>query len=317
MQVSRMLRALLSPTALRDATAAVRHGPYGDAFAITRPWLRALGVAALSAAFLIGLILFLGVVVGIAAAAGVQLIDPEVLTGEANLGLADETRFIAVLAVILFLMAVAVLGAAMIVYRRGPGVFLWPASGGQWRLLGVGFLVLMAIGFIQWPIIAWLEPGETPPLFDLSEPPRTRVIYALAAAAGLFVAAAAEEIAFRGVLLRVTAALTRRVWVLCLANGLIFSAIHLDPDPVAFVSRAVSGVIWTWATLRLGGIAFGVGAHWANNLFIAWFLEPISRAAVPGQPIPPAYLLFEVVTALAVLVAVELLARGRPNPPGR
>lgn len=193
MQVSRMLRALLSPAALREAALDIRRGPYGDAFLVTRPWLRALGLVALGAALLIGLILLLGVAVGIAAAAGVQLIDPDILTGEADLGLDEEIRFIGALAVILFLMAVAVLGAAMIVYRRGPGPFLWPTPGGQWRLLGVGFVVLMAIGFIQWPIIAWLEPGGAPPLFDRSEPTQTRAIYALAAAIGLFAAAAARK----------------------------------------------------------------------------------------------------------------------------
>jgi membrane protease YdiL (CAAX protease family) len=311
-----MLRILLSPAALRDAALAVRHGPYGVGLAVRRPWLRLLGVALLAALLLVGTALIVGVAAAIAGLYGVQFIDPDILSAAApDLTLDEEIRFIAALAVTLFLMSVAVLGAAMIVYRRGLGTFLWPRPQGGWRLLGLGFVVMMAVAFIQWPIANWLEPGGVAPLFDPSETTRTRLLYALVSAVGLLAAAASEEIAFRGVLLRATATLTRRVWLLCLVNGVLFSAIHLDPDPTSFVARAMSGAVWTWATLRLGGIAFGVGAHWANNLFIVWFLEPISKAAVPGRPIPAPYLLFEVFTVLVIFVAVELLARGRPAPP--
>ena len=122
-------------------------------------------------------------------------------------------------------------------------------------------------------------------------------------------AAAGEEIAFRGVLLRITAGLTQRLWLILLINGLLFSAVHWDPDPVAFVARAASGMVWCWAALRLGNLAFAIGAHLANNLFIALLLAPISEAALPGQGIPVEVLGLEAVSLLAVLIAVELLAR--------
>ena len=92
---------------------------------------------------------------------------------------------------------------------------------------------------------------------------------------------------------------------------MLFSAIHLDPDPVAFVARAASGMIWAWAALRLGNLAFAIGAHLANNLFIALLLAPISEAAVPGQALPLSTLGLEAVSLLVVLIFIELLARRR------
>ena len=113
------------------------------------------------------------------------------------------------------------------------------------------------------------------------------------------------------VLLRITAGFTRSLWLILLINGVLFAAIHWDPDPVAFVARAASGMVWAWAALRLGNLAFAIGAHLANNLFIALLLAPISEAAVPGRDLPVEILGLEAVTLLAVLVAVEILARRR------
>ena len=161
----------------------------------------------------------------------------------------------------------------------------------------------------------------------MSQPLDARLTYAGAAAAGLLVAAAGEEIAFRGVLLRMTGGLTRSLIVVLRLNGVLFSAIHMDPDPVAFAARATSGMVWAWAALRLGSLAFAIGAHLANNLFIALLLAPISVAAVPGQAMAPEGLAIQATTLLVVLIFVELLARRRgatrpsagavPPPPDR
>lgn len=311
-----MLRHLLSPAALRQAADAARRGPYVEGAATERPWLRLLAFVALSAAFLIGLMIVITLIGVVAATLGFVLIDPALLDGtRRNIPLAEEIPFVVALAVILMLLALSLLAAAMFVYRKPAKAFLWPDQRAGWRQLGVGFLILMAVGFIQWPLVAWLEPGRVGPILDLSETLQTRLLYAAAIAVALFFAAAAEEIAFRGVLLRILGGLTKHVWVLLLLNGVLFSLIHLDPDPVAFVARALSGMVWAWAALRLGGIAFGLGAHWANNLFISWFLEPISSAAMPAQGLPAPYLAAELVTTLLVFIAVEMLARGRAARP--
>ena len=181
--------------------------------------------------------------------------------------------------------------------RGGPSLFL------------AGFGVMFLVSLALWPVMQMMDRSGPGPLFDPSEPLDARLAYAGAAALGLLFAAAGEEITFRGVLLRITAGFTRNLWLILLINGVLFSAVHWDPDPVAFVARAASGMVWCWAALRLGNLAFAIGAHLANNLFIALLLAPISEAALPGQGIPVEVLGLEAVSLLAVLIAVELLAR--------
>lgn len=302
--------ALLSPSHWSQAARAARAGPYVEGAATTRPWLRLLAFLGIGAALVFGMVVAMGALVAAASAAG--WIDIRLLAlEEPAQSLADETSFVAMLAIVLFGLSIAVLGAAMIAYRRGPGAFLWPRPRGGIGLFLAGFAVMFAVSLALWPVMQWMEPGGPGPLLDPSETLNARLTYAGAAAIGLLIAAAAEEIAFRGVLLRITSGFTQRLWLILLINGVIFSAFHLDPDPVAFVARAASGVIWCWAAVRLGNLAFAIGAHLANNLFIALLLAPISEAAMTGRDIPVEVLVLEAVTLLAVLIAVEVLARRR------
>lgn len=297
------------------AAQQARQSAYVVGVRPARPWLTLIGLIALSAAGLVAVVFGIGVVLaGVMLATGSQLFDTSILDGsvpEGPLRLNGEVIFLVILAGSLIVMALAVLAAAMIVYRQRIGAFLWPGRRPSWRQLWIGFGVMAVISLTFLPIAWFVEPGGVMPLFNDAYPIETRVTYALAAAALLLVAAAGEEIVFRGVLLRVTAGFTQRIWLLCLINAVLFSAIHLDPDPVAFVARALSGFVWTWAALRLGGIEFAIGAHWANNLIIAWLGEPLSEAAMPGQNIPAPYLVLEVVTVALIFIAIEWLARRR------
>lgn len=302
--------SLLTPAHWSQAARESRAGPYVEDARTPRPWLRLLVFLAVGAALVFGAIVALGVAMGAADAAG--WLDLEMLGLDFRAEtLADETGFVAVLAGVLFTLALAVLGAAMIAYRRGPGAFLWPRPRDGLGLFLAGFGVMFVVSLALWPVMQMMDPGRAGPLFDPSEALDARLAYAGAAALGLLFAAAGEEIAFRGVLLRITAGFTKRLWLILLINGLLFSAVHWDPDPVAFVARAASGMVWCWAALRLGNLAFAIGAHLANNLFIALLLAPISEAALPGQGIPVEVLGLEAVSLLAVLIAVELLARRR------
>ena len=305
------MKNVLSPACFTQAVEAARQGPYAAGAATSRPWLRLAAFIAVAAALLV--LAVFALVAAKMAAPG--LIDEGLMVESAPQGvvwpLDREAAFLALLASTLMAAALVLLAAAMIVYQRGPGAFLWPWRGRQWGLLAVGFAVMAVLALLSWPLALLLEPDAVGPMFNAAEPMQARLTYAGFAALWLFIAAAAEEIAFRGVLLRITGGLFRQVWLICLVNGLLFSAIHFDPDPVAFVARALSGAVWTWAALRLGGIGFAVGAHWANNLFIALLIEPMSTAALPGRGIPVEYLALEVVTCAVVFVTVEVLARRR------
>ncbi len=301
---------LLSPTHWAQAAREARDGPYVDGARARQPWLKLLLFVLLAAAFLVVVAAGSSVVAAVGYERGwldIGMFED----GFRASSLAEESTFLAILAGFLFALAMAVLLAAMIVYQRRIGAFLWPAPGGSLALFLSGFAVMFLIALVLWPIANWMEPGGPGPLLDPAEPLDARLTYAGAAAAGLLIAAAAEEIAFRGVLLRVTGSLTRSLIVILLANGVLFSAIHLDPDPVAFTARAASGMVWAWAALRLGNLAFAIGAHLANNLFIALLQAPISEAAIPGQNIPLEALGLQAVSLIVVLLAVEVLAQRR------
>ena len=302
--------SLFSPTAWIRAADQARKGPYVAGAQTTRPWLRLLLFILLAAAFMVAAVVGLGALSALAHVSG--WIDLQMFDGGFNAAtLADESIFLATIATALFTIAICLLLAAMIVFQRGAGAFLWPQPRGGFGLFVIGFAVMFVIALALWPVMTWLEPGGTAPVLDPADPLNDRLLYAGAAAGGLLVAAAAEEIMFRGALLRITGGLTRSLILILLVNGVLFSAIHLDPDPVAFVARAASGMVWAWAALRLGTLAFAVGAHLANNLFIALLLAPISLAAMPGQPMAPEGLAIQAVTLIVVLIAVELLAHRR------
>ncbi|MGH1558451.1 lysostaphin resistance A-like protein [Caulobacter segnis] len=146
----------------------------------------------------------------------------------------------------------------------------------RWRLL-VGGLVLVGVAMIAVTVVAALA-GETldPPLWKVSPNLAGRALYAAVAVGLLVLAAAAEELVFRGWLLKQSAAYVRDPVVLMVLNGLLFAAIHLDPNIDAFLVRAAMGAGLTWMALRLGGIELGVGAHAANNAVILLLIRPMT-----------------------------------------
>lgn len=299
-----------SPSPISRAFRAARDGPYVAGAQTPRPWLKLLLFVLLAAVFAGVVLVAVGGLAALASQAG--WLDLEMFDGRFTAStLADETTFLATIATVLSSLTVALLLAAMIVYRRGAGAFLWPWPQGGFCLFLIGFAVMFLVTLVLWPVMQWMEPSEPGPLLDPTQTLNDRLVYAGAATVGLLVAAAAEEVAFRGILLRITGGLTRSVMVVLLVNGVLFSAIHMDPDPVAFVARAASGIVWAWAALRLGNLAFSIGAHLANNLFIALLLAPISVAAEPGQAMSPDTLGLEAVTLVVVVIFVEMLARRR------
>lgn len=214
------------------------------------------------------------------------------------------------------LVAFSLLATAAMTWRTPLKAFLWPGRPFDLKLFGLGLVTMIAIS-ILWIPFSLATGGEwRPPVFDTYYVEYTRYTYVIAMAVALFAGAAAEEVICRGVLLRVSALITRRALLLCLINGLLFSAVHLDPDPVSFLQRALVGMGWAWAALRLGGLEFAIGAHFANNLFITLIWSPMS-AASQTQEVPWFVVVPELITMAVVVVVVEVLARRRrQRPPG-
>jgi membrane protease YdiL (CAAX protease family) len=220
---------------------------------------------------------------------------------------------------VLFALGVSFIGAvatfvaiASWIYGRPIKSFLTAAPRFRWRAVLAGLLVttplmLVAILFE----VQWNPPEATPPMLRLDEAFTLRLLYALAAAGFLYLAALAEEVIFRGWLLQQLKGLLRNPWVVLVVSGLLFSLAHADPNVDAFVARAAMGVAWGWIVLRTGGIEFASGGHLANNLMIALFLAPITLETPTATAFQWGSLLVQC-AVLFVLVGVVEWARRRP-----
>ena len=147
--------------------------------------------------------------------------------------------------------------------------YLTAARHFRWRLLVMG----LALSFLTVaPLILAGRSGH-PPMAGVAPSLTGRMIYALAAVL-LIPSAAAEELMFRGWLMRQLAAFTRRPAPLVLITAAAFSAAHFDFAPEAFLSRAVMGAGFAYMALRTGGLELPIGAHAANNILFILFIQP-------------------------------------------
>lgn len=224
--------------------------------------------------------------------------------------LRQETVFMVLVSLSLAGAAAAALLAAKIAFKRTARSYLKPAAPFRWSLLllGAGVFSILAVVTIAMDPLVTGEPFD-PPIFDGTYPFADRLLYGGAAVLLLLIAASAEEVIFRGVLTQVSGAFTRKVMILAVINGLLFSAIHLDFDPASFVSRAILGAAFTWTVLRTGGLELAIGAHTANNLMIAWFAGTISEAADVSRTPPPVYTLIDAAVCIALVAIVIVIAR--------
>jgi membrane protease YdiL (CAAX protease family) len=305
------LSVMAANSSLARSMAAARDSAMSRSFRVDHPLGSLFGFVLLAA--LLGVVFVFIMVLTVILLPGLEgaLESSDVLPETTDRLLAESSQAVA-LALILGGLALAILAAAALIYRRPLRDFLWPERPFAVRDLAVGFLTTGGIAIALIPLSLAMGSDWSPPISNPLYADWTRPVYVLVTAAALLVAAAAEEVVCRGVLLRLTALVTRHPILLCLINGLVFSAIHLDPDPVAFVARALSGAVWTWAALRLGGLEFAIGAHTANNLVIGLIWAPLSEAALSRDSVWTE-LGPEILTTIIVVAVVERLAAGRSH----
>ena len=172
--------------------------------------------------------------------------------------------------------------AAVIAHHR-LRAYLTAAPRIRWRLLALGLgLALLALIPVVIANVLTAAPGRTLEASWSSIAPNGLWL-AIASTLLLIPSAAAEELFFRGWLLRQTAAFTRRPVVLILLTALIFSGFHRDFSPDSFLNRALMGAGFAYMTLRLGGIEFSAGAHAANNIMVVLFMEPLTLDAPSSE----------------------------------
>jgi membrane protease YdiL (CAAX protease family) len=291
----------------------------------TRSVWRALAALALCLVFAVVLVIVAGFAAPAVAVAFVTFGGGEVSYGEAvawmkSIGAAptkdlrDELMLLAALGAGFTALTAALLAALKVSHPHQP-VKRWITSAPKfrWRLFLAGgalFGVVMAAALAMTAITA---PGTLKaPIFDGSQTLQLRIAYALILLLVLPVAAAFEEILCRGWMMQQTAAWTRNIVVILVVNAVIFSALHVDPDPGRNLSRMVVGIAFGWGALRLGGLEFSIGAHTVNNLMIALFASTLGKATEVAQASKVGDVITDLCTTAAMIAAIELAAQWTP-----
>ncbi len=188
--------------------------------------------------------------------------------------------------------------------------YITVARAWRWRLLLVGlilgFAVIGSIALVDRLVSADADPI---PLLGIAHGWGGRLTYLLAALL-LVPAAAAEELAFRGWLLRQISAFTRRPILLVSLCGLLFAAAHFDFSPDGFLARTLMGASFAYMTLRLGGIEFATAVHAANNILIVLFVQPMTlQTLAPSSGLTFASLSEDVALVAGYVLITEAVAR--------
>ena len=150
----------------------------------------------------------------------------------------------------------------------------WAQIGWAMLIMGVVLLPIFAISEVIQPTPG--DPGI--PVLTLTQDAGLRITFMLVSLFCLLPAAAAEEILFRGWLLRQSMAFVRSPWIAFAVNGVLFAAMHMNPNLDDSFQLAMMGVAFCYMAFRFGGIEFAIGAHAINNLLIVWFFSPLPLA---------------------------------------
>ncbi len=301
-----MLAELQRSPFLDDLTPADRRA---DRVLITVP----IGVVAAVLAALIG-----GVAVYVAfAAAGGSALAERLMTmvghAETPVGLIPVAFVLCLLAAANGGMALAFTGVAALLHHRKLLSYFTAAPRFRWRLMLLG-LGLFAV--VVGPLLlgsAALDPkAPGAPILAVSQALTGRLAYAAVVVTLLLAAAAAEELVFRGWLLKVTGSFVGDPRVVLVLSGVLFSAIHFDPNLDAFLVRLAMGMGLAWMTLRLGGTEFAIGAHAANNILILLFVQPMALKPDPAHGFPLETLVIAPLMLAGYVAMAEIAARWAP-----
>lgn len=184
--------------------------------------------------------------------------------------------------------------------------------------------VSTVIGFTVLPAIGIGTPAQAPTI-----PLSTWLLCAAVIVILTPIQAAAEEFAFRGLLMQLVGGWVRPAIVAVLVSTAVFAALHTQYLGWATLDVAFFGVVAAYSTWRTGGLEASLALHAVNNTVIFLVLASGvagSTAAVDidhpatGDPIS---LSVTVVTMGAYAVIITLLARRRriqdrlsPDPAG-
>lgn len=270
-------------------------------------------LAAFLAALICGAAVFLAFAIGGGGVEAVERLMAMVGRTETPSTLTQIAFVIGLLAFVNGGMALAFVGVAALLQRRRLTSYFTAAPRFRWRLLLLGLgLFAVTIGPLLLASAALDPKSPAAPILNVSPDLTGRAIYAAMVVSLLLIAAAAEELVFRGWLVKVVGAWFPDPRVVLVLSGLLFSAIHFDPNLDAFLVRLAMGVGLAWMTLRLGGIEFAIGAHAANNIVILLFIQPMALKPEPPHGFPPETLVIAPLMLAGYVALAEIAARWAP-----
>lgn len=270
-------------------------------------------LAAFLAALICGAAVFLAFAIGGGGVEAVERLMAMVSRTETPSTLTQIAFVISLLAFVNGGMALAFVGVAALLQRRRLASYFTAAPRFRWRLLLLGLgLFAVTIGPLLLASAALDPKAPGAPILTVSPDLTGRLIYAAMVVSLLLLAAAAEELVFRGWLVKVVGAWFPDPRVVLVLSGLLFSAIHFDPNLDAFLVRLAMGVGLAWMTLRLGGIEFAIGAHAANNIVILLFIQPMALKPEPPHGFPPETLVIAPLMLAGYVALAEIAARWAP-----
>lgn len=212
--------------------------------------------------------------------------------------------------VVIFIVPVVV---AALIASRPFRLYLTAAARFRWKMLFNSMLVMAVVLLPIFVILNQFDPArQAPPLVALSNDPQQRMIYAAAAFAFLLPAAAAEEVLFRGWLLRQTLAFFRSPWLALVINGALFALAHVNPNPDDSFQLAMMGAAFAYMSIRLGGIEFACGAHAVNNILLVLFFQTLPFTGVERHEFSPGAFAGGFAVPIACVLVTELVIRWAP-----
>lgn len=214
-------------------------------------------------------------------------------------------------------------------HNRGLRTLVTPARRIDWERVAVGFGTWLLLAMLMTGLEILLFPGA----FRWSGvEPVTYVFFLVLALIFTPIQTSTEELFFRGYLLQATGRLTgsrtvARRLLAAVINGVLFALPHaLNPEvelgPVLLMGYYFGmGAFLAWVTLRDGTAELALGAHAANNLFVALLIN-FERSAlqtpalVTTDRFDPVYNLLTFVLSAAVfaLVVFVLVPARRERP---
>ena len=174
-------------------------------------------------------------------------------------------------------------------HQRGMLTLVTPARKINWARLATGFAIWFGLMIVGQAAEFILYPERIQFTFDL-----TRWLFFLPFILILTpMQTSAEELLFRGYWLQGTGRLTQNIIALAIINGIIFGLPHmLNPEVLSnpesaftmFLNYFVTGAALAFYTLRDQRLELALGAHAANNMFSALFVN-YANSALPTPAI--------------------------------